>query len=155
LEVRLIDDQGEQLGIVKTFDALARAREKGLDLILISPGATPPVAKISDFGKFKYQQTKHEKEARKSQRASVLKEIKLSAKIGEHDLMVRVDHANEFLKKKYKIKVSLFFKGREVTHKEIGERVIQRLIDGVADLGMPEGIAKMEGRNLVLIVVPK
>jgi len=145
--VRLIDEAGGQVGVVSTSEALRLAREKGLDLIIISPGAKPPVAK--------YQQTKHEKETRKSQRASVLKEVKLSPKIGEHDLQVRISHTREFLEKKNKVKVSLYFRGREVTHKEIGERVVQKLLDQVADLGIPEGRSKMEGRNMVLIVVPK
>lgn len=154
-EVRLIDEEGRQLGVAKTFDALRTAREKGLDLILISPGANPPVAKISDFGKFKYQQTKHDKEVRKSQHATVVKEVKLSVKIGLHDLMVRVERTKEFLQKKNKVKINLYFRGREVTHKEIGARVIQRLVEAVAEWGAPEGTTKMEGRSMVLLLVPK
>lgn len=153
--MRLIDENGAQIGITKTFDALNMAREKGLDLILISPSAKPPVAKILDIGKYKYQQAKHDKEAKKSQHASIIKEIKLSSKIGEHDLMVRVNRTREFLEKKNKVKVSLFFRGREVTHKDIGARVIQRLVDLVSDLGMPEERTKMEGRNMVQIIAPK
>lgn len=154
-EVRLIDEASSQLGIYKTFDALNLAREKGLDLILISPGAKPPVAKLSDFGKFKYQQTKHDKEARKSQHSTIVKEVKLSVKIGEHDLMVRVARTREFLEKKNKVKVNLYFRGREVTHKEIGARVIQKLVDLVSDIGVAEGRTKMEGRSMVLLLVPK
>lgn len=154
-EVRLIDENGGQVGVVRTFDALGLAREKELDLILISPSAKPPVAKIGDYGKFKYQQTKHEKEAKKSQKISVLKEVKLSPKIGEHDLMVRVSRSKEFLEKKNRVKVSLYFRGREMTHKEIGEKVIQKFVELVSDLGIPEGRPKLEGRNMVLIIVPK
>lgn len=151
----MIDETGNQVGVLATFEALKRAREKGLDLILISPGAKPPVAKIGDFGKFKYQQTKHERETKKSHKTSVVKEVKLTPKIGEHDLMVRVNHAREFLGKGNKVKVSLFFRGREVTHKEIGEKVLQRFLEHLVDCGNPEGRPKMEGRNLGLIIVPK
>lgn len=154
-EVRLIDEAGGQLGILKTLDAINLAREKGVDLILISPGARPPVAKLTDFGKFKYQQTKHDKEARKSQHATIVKEVKLSVKIGEHDLMVRVARTREFLEKKNKVKINLYFRGREVTHKEIGARVIQKLVDLVSDIGVAEGRTKMEGRSMVLLLVPK
>ena len=149
-EVRVISESGEQVGVLKTFEALQRARESGLDLILISPSAKPPVAKIADFGKFKYQQTKHDKEARKSQHSTVVKEVKLSVKIGEHDLMVRVTRTREFLEKKNKVKINLYFRGREVTHKEIGQRVIEKLVERVADIGVAEGRPKMEGRSMVL-----
>ncbi len=151
----MIDSDGAQLGIVKTFDALRIAREKDLDLILISPNATPPVAKVGDYGKFRYEITKREKEAKKSQHASVLKEVKLTPKIGEHDLNVRIGKTKEFLLKKNKVKVNVFFRGREMTHKEFGERVLNRLVDAVADLGRPEGRAKIEGSNMVLLLVPK
>ena len=154
-EVRVVSDSGGQLGVYKTFDAVRLAREQGMDLILISPTANPPVAKIADFGKFKYQQTKHDKEARKSQHSTVVKEVKLSVKIGDHDLMVRVARTREFLEKKNKVKINLYFRGREVTHKEFGEKVINRLVELVADVGVPEGRSKMEGRSMVLLLVPK
>lgn len=154
-EVRLIDVDGGQLGVKRTTDALMIAREKGVDLILISPGAMPPVAKLGDYGKFKYEIIKHEKEAKKSQRASVLKEVKLTPKIGEHDLNVRIEKAKESLLKKNKVKVNVFFRGREITHKEFGVRVMNRLVDAVADIGKPEAPAKFEGRNMVLVLVPK
>lgn len=154
-EVRLIDADGRQLGVYKSFEALRLAREKGLDLILISPNAQPPVAKIGDYGKFKYEMAKHDKEAKKSQRASVLKEIKLTPKIGEHDLQVRITRVREFLGKKNKIKVNLYFRGREMTHRRFGEAVLARFLEAISDLGVPEAPAKLEGRNLVLLVVPK
>ncbi len=154
-EVRVVSESGGQLGILKTFDAVRMAREQGLDLILISPTAKPPVAKIADYGKFKYQQVKHEKEAKKSQHSTIVKEVKLSVKIGEHDLMVRVARTREFLEKKNKVKVNLYFRGREVTHKEFGEKVIKRLVEAVSDIGAPEGRSKMEGRSMVLLLVPK
>jgi len=153
--VRLIDAEGQQLGVLKSFEALRLAREKGLDLILISPNAQPPVAKIGDYGKFKYEMAKHEKEAKKSQRASVLKEIKLTPKIGEHDLQVRITRVKEFLEKKNKIKVNMYFRGREMTHRKFGEKVLARFLEAISDLGVPEAPAKLEGRNLVLLIVPK
>jgi translation initiation factor IF-3 len=154
-EVRLIDVDGGQLGVTKTFDALRNAREKGVDLILISPSATPPVAKLGDYGKFKYEMIKHDKEAKKSQRASILKEVKLTPKIGEHDLQVRIEKTKESLLKKNKVKVNVFFRGREITHREFGEKVLNRLVEAVADIGKPEAPAKFEGRNMVLLLVPK
>lgn len=153
--MRLIDAEGQQLGVLKSFEALRLAREKGLDLILISPNAQPPVAKIGDYGKFKYEMAKHEKEAKKSQRASVLKEIKLTPKIGEHDLQVRITRVKEFLEKKNKIKVNMYFRGREMTHRKFGEKVLARFLEAISDLGVPEAPAKLEGRNLVLLIVPK
>lgn len=151
----MIGAEGKQLGVVKTVDALRLAREQGLDLILISPTASPPVARVSDFGKFKYEQTKHDKVAKKAQKASIIKEVKLTPKIGEHDLQVRVSRSREFLTKKNRVKVSVFFRGREVTHKEYGRKVLDKLVLAVADIGVPEGTPKMEGRNMVLLVVPK
>lgn len=137
------------------MDALNRAREAGLDLVLIVPNSKPPVARIIDFGKFKYKEAKHEKELRKSQRVGVLKEIKLSCKIGEHDINVRIRQTREFLEKGNKVKASVYFKGREVTHREIGAAVLQKLLDKTNDLGAPEKEAKMEGRNLSVILAPK
>ncbi len=154
-EVRLIHVDGSQKGIVRTSEALVMARENGVDLILISPNATPPVARLADYGKFKYEIIKHEKEAKKSQKASVLKEVKLTPKIGEHDLNVRIGKAKEILEKKGKVKVSVFFRGREMTHREFGERVLNRLVESVCELGKPEGPPKIEGRNMVLLLVPK
>ncbi|KAF0135055.1 MAG: translation initiation factor IF-3 [Candidatus Saganbacteria bacterium] len=151
----MLDFDGAQLGIQKTFDALRMAREKGLDLILISPNANPPVAKITDFGKFRYEIAKHEKEAKKSQKAVILKEIKLTPKIGEHDLNVRIAKTIECLQKRNKVKVNVFFRGREVTHKEFGERVLNKLVEASAEFGKPEAPAKIEGRNMVLVLVPK
>lgn len=131
------------------------ARELGLDLVLIVPNANPPVARIANLGKLKYEEAKHEKVLRKSQRAGVLKEVKLSFKIGDHDLNVRVDHARKFLEKGSKVKASVFFRGREMSHKDIGRAVLQKLIDKVTDLGEMEIPPKMEGRNLAVILSPK
>ncbi len=151
----MLDVDGGQLGIKSTMDALREAREKEVDLILISPNASPPVAKLGDYGKFKYEMIKHDKEAKKGQRASQVKEVKLTPKIGEHDLLVRIEKTKEFLLKKCKVKVNLFFRGREITHREFGVKVMNRLVEAVADFGKPEAPAKIEGRNMVLLLVPK
>lgn len=151
----MIGAEGEQAGVVSSVEALNQAREAGLDLVLIVPNAKPPVARITDFGKFKYKEAKHEKELRKSQRVGVLKEIKLSCKIGVHDLNVRVRQTREFLEKGNKVKASVYFKGREVTHQEIGRAVLQKLLDQIVDLGIVEKEAKMEGRSLAAILAPK
>jgi translation initiation factor IF-3 len=153
--LRIIDEEGKQIGIFITREALRIAGEKGLDLILISPQADPPVAKIADWGKFKYEKTKEEKELRKSQKAQALKEIKLTPKIGEHDLNVRINRIREFLEKKYKIKVTVRFRGRDVVHKELGFEVLKRLVDGVAETGVPDAPPKFEGKQLAQIIVPK
>jgi len=154
-EIRLIGAEGQQVGVVKTFDALRMAKEQELDLVLISPQTVPPVARILDFGKFKYEQTKHDKGTKKSKSSSGIKEVKLTVKIGEHDFLVRVTKAREFLEKKQRVKVSLYFKGREVTHREFGDRVLSRFLEAVIDLGKQESPIKLEGRNLVLQLVPK
>lgn len=151
----MVGDGGEQVGVMSSAEALGKAREAGLDLVLIAPNAKPPVARITDFGKFKYKQAKHEKELRKSQRVGVLKEVKLSFKIGEHDLNVRVKHAREFLERGHKVKASVYFRGREMAHRDIGRAVLQKLLDQVADLGVAEREAKMEGRNLSVVLSPK
>jgi len=153
--VRVIGPDGGQLGVLKTIDALRQAQELGKDLVLIVPNAKPPVARIIDFGKLKYEDTKHEKEVRKAQKAGVLKEVKLSFKIGDHDLNVRIRQAREFLEKGNKVKVAVYFRGREVTHKEIGRAVLQKLLDAVVDLGTPEKNPMMEGRSMVIILSPK
>lgn len=154
-EVRLIAADGRQLGVQKTFEALRIAREAGMDLVLISPSASPPVAKVVNYGKFKYEMNKHDRVAKKAQKATGLKEIKLTPKIGVHDLNVRISRTKEFLTKKHRVKVSLYFRGREMTHREYGERVVHKLLAAVAELGVPEAPSKFEGRSLVLVLVPK
>lgn len=153
-EVRLIDDEGAQLGIVTLHDALAKARDKELDLILVAPNGKPPVCKIGDYGRFKYEIEKREKEARKAHKSGTVKEVKLSPKIDVHDLNVRISRSIEFLKKGHRVKVTMVFRGREITHKNIGEMVIQKLLDGVREFGTPEGRKKFMGKNLVLHVAP-
>lgn len=133
---------------------MSKAKENYLDLILIVPDATPPVCKISDFGKFKYELAKREKEARKSKKAGVVKELKITPKIGEHDLLVRIKRTKEFLEKGHKVKISMFFRGREITHKEIGLNILNRLVEEVKEFGTPEGAPRLLGKNMILIFTP-
>ncbi|MBU0672907.1 MAG: translation initiation factor IF-3 [Candidatus Margulisbacteria bacterium] len=154
-EVRLIDEQGSQLGVVATPDAIKLARERGFDLVLISPDASPPVARIADIGKLKYEFNKKEKEARKSQKGGGLKEVKLSPKIAQHDFDVRVRKTREFLEKKNKVKVSMFFRGRWMAHVDLGMETMNKLVEQVLDLGRPEGGPKKFGKNFVMIISPK
>ena len=131
------------------------ARESGLDLVLVSPAARPPVCRIADYGKLKYELNKKEKEARKAQKGGGLKEVKLSPKIAQHDFEVRLKKAREFLEKRDKVKVSMFFRGREMAHVDLGMKVMNKLVDGVADLGKAEGRPKRFGKNFVMIIAPK
>lgn len=135
--------------------ALSIARENGYDLILVAPDEKNPVCKIADFGKMKYEMLKQEKEARKKQKATSLKELKLSSKIGDHDYNVVMNKTVDFLKKGHKVKITLRFKGREVTHPELGERVLQRLINDVGTCGVPEARPKLEGKLYYMMLVPK
>lgn len=123
--------------------------------MLVSPGANPPVCRIADVGKLKYEEAKKEKEARKAQKGGGLKEVKLSPKIAQHDFDVRLKRSREFLEKRHKVKLSMFFRGREMAHVDLGMKVMQRMIDAVADLGKAEGRPKRFGKNFVVIVSPK
>jgi len=153
-EVRLIDEKGQQLGIVPTFDALKMAREQGLDLVEVSPKAVPPVCKIMDYGKFKYQLAKKAQDARKKQTIIQVKEMKLGLKIEEHDLMFKIKHIREFLEDDCKVKVIIMFKGREVLHVDMGEKLAQKVIESVKDVGVLEQKPKFDGRNIVLMFAP-
>ena len=154
-DVRVIGADGKQLGIMPRDQALTMAREGGYDLVLVAADEKAPVCKIADFGKMKYEMMKQEKEARKKQKSTSLKELKLSSKIGEHDYQVVFNKSVDFLKKGHKVKISLRFKGREVTHPELGERVLQRLISDVAACGIPESRPKLEGKLYFMLLVPK
>lgn len=141
--------------MVSTPDALRKARESGLDLVLVAPAAKPPVARIADHGKLRYELSKREKEARKAQRAGVVKEVKLSPKIAQHDFDVRVAKTRECLEKKYKVKVSMFFRGRENIYVNLGRKVIDRLVEKVADLGKPEAPPNKIGKTMFVLLAPK
>ena len=154
-DIRVIGVDGKQLGIMPRDEALRIARESGYDLVLIAADEKAPVCKIADFGKMKYEMMKQEREARKKQKATTLKELKLSSKIGEHDYRVVQNKTVDFLKKGHKVKISLRFKGREVTHPELGEKVLQRLIDDISSCGAPESRPKLEGKLYFMLLVPK
>lgn len=153
-ELRVIGPEGEQLGILSLHDALLRAEDAGLDLVEIVPTATPPVGKIIDYGKFRYDQTKREKENKKAQHQVKVKEIKLSPNIDEHDLQVKIRHAREFLEKGNKVKVSLMFRGREMMHTKLGEEVMAKFIAALEEISMAELMPKLLGRTLHAVLAP-
>lgn len=153
-EVRLIDQNGEQLGIKSKNEALEIAERVNLDLVLVAPNAKPPVARIMDYGKFKFEQQKKEKEARKNQKIINLKEVRLSPTIDEHDFNTKLRNARKFLEKGDKVKASIRFKGRAITHKEIGQRVLDRFSDECKDLATVESKPKMDGRSMFLVLAP-
>ncbi len=154
-EVRLIDQNGEQLGIKQKRDALDIASRVNLDLVLVAPNAKPPVARIMDYGKFKFEQQKKEKEARKNQKIILLKEVRLSPTIDEHDFNTKLRSAIKFLEKGDKVKASIRFKGRAITHKEIGQRVLDRFAEECKEVATVESKPKMDGRSMFLIMAPK
>jgi translation initiation factor IF-3 len=153
-EVRLIDDNGKQLGIVPTVEAIRMAKEQELDLVEVSPKTNPPVCKIMDYGKFKYQLAKKAQEAKKKQTVIQIKEMKLGLKIQEHDLMFKIKHIREFLEDGCKVKVIVMFKGREILHKDMGEKLTKRIIDAIKDIGDLEQKPKFDGRNIVMVIAP-
>ncbi|MBL0708734.1 MAG: translation initiation factor IF-3 [Sulfurimonas sp.] len=154
-ELRCNIDGGESLGIISTDDAMDKANELGLDLVLIAPGAKPPVAKIMDYGKYRYQEEKKLKEQRKNQVKIVVKEIKLSVKIAENDVAYKVKHAREFLEKGFHVKFRVFLRGREMAHPEAGKEVLLRVWPMVEDIGIMEKPPKFEGRYFNMYVTPQ
>jgi translation initiation factor IF-3 len=154
-EVRLIGDDGAQLGIVSAQEALAAAEKKNLDLVKIAPQAQPPVCRIMDYGKFRFEQAKREKEARKNQHVVEIKEVRLSPGIDVNDLNVKVKNACKFLKGGDKVKVSVRFRGREVTHSSIGLELLQRFAANCTEFGTVEKQPKLEGRQMLMFLAPK
>lgn len=154
-EVRLIDETGEMVGIVSLDEALDRAEQADLDLVNISPNAEPPVCKILDFGKFRYEQQKKEKNAKKNQAVTEIKEIRLSASIEDHDVQVKAKNAIKFLQEGNKLKVSLKFRGRERDYTQLGLDVMNKFAEIVADYGVVEKEPKMEGRRMNMFLGPK
>ncbi|NCS89217.1 MAG: translation initiation factor IF-3 [Ignavibacteria bacterium CG_4_9_14_3_um_filter_36_18] len=153
-KVRVIDVDGSQLGIFTVRDALKQAHERGQDLVEIAPQAKPPVCKIIDYGKFKYEQQKRDKIQRKNQQITLLKEIRLHPNTDVHDFDFKANHAVNFLEEGNKVKVSVMFKGREMAYKEQGEELLNRFIERVEDVAKVESPIKMEGRNMNIILVP-
>lgn len=154
-EVRLIDQNGQQLGIKSRNEALEIAYRANLDLVLVAPNAKPPVARIMDYGKFKFEQQKKEKEARKNQKTVNVKEVRLSPTIDEHDFNTKLRNAIKFLEKGDKVKASVRFKGRAITHKEIGQRVLDRFAQSCSDIATIESQPKMDGRSMFVMLAPK
>jgi translation initiation factor IF-3 len=151
----VIDENGHQLGILQTEDALARARAAGLDLIEVSPNAQPPVCKIADYGRLKYEQSKKDKDARKKQRHFELKEVKLRPKIETHDYETKARMAERLLLDGSKIKVTIMFRGREITYTSFGRRLLDRMAQDLAPLATVEREARLEGKNMFMILAPR
>ena len=154
-EVRLISADGEQLGVKSKVEALRIAESANLDLVLVAPNAKPPVAKVMDHGKFRFEQQKKEREARKKQKIVNVKEVRLSPTIDVNDFNTKLRNARKFLEKGDKVKASIRFKGRAITHKEIGQNVLNRLAEETADVATVEQKAKMDGRSMFLVLAPK
>ena len=153
-EVHVIGSDGENLGVISTNEAISMARNQGLDLIEIAPNAKPPVCKIMDFGKFKYDQQKREAEQRKKQKTIELKEIKFRPNTDKHDYEVKMRSVTKFLENGDKVKITLRFRGREMAHQELGTELMERVAIDTAHLGKPDVIPKVEGRQMVMIIYP-
>ncbi len=154
-EVRVVGANSEQLGILPLSEALSLAEGQHLDLVEVSPTAVPPVCRIMDYGKFKYQQSKKLQEARKKQIQIQLKEIKLRPKTDEHDLLFKIKHARRFIEEGNKAKVTVVFRGREITHMELGQQALDRFVTELQDISNVEVRPKMEGRSMFIIIAPK
>jgi translation initiation factor IF-3 len=153
-EVRLIDDEGNQIGVLKTPDALAFAQERDLDLVEVAPEARPPVCRVLDYSKYKYEQAQKLKQARKHQQQITIREIKFRPKIAQHDYDTKKHHVERFLRQKDKVKVTIMFRGREVTHPERGTAILDRLAEELAELGVVEQRPIQEGRNMTMMMAP-
>lgn len=154
-EVRVIDPDGNQIGVIPTYKAIAVANDFGLDLVEISPNASPPVCKIMDYGRFKYERTKKKQEAKKKQTTFQLKEIKVRPKTGEHDLNTKINHIKKFLDKKDKVKVTVIFRGREITLTTLGKELLEKIVQETEEVALLEQPPKFEGRTMVMVLAPK
>lgn len=154
-QVRVIGDDGEQFGLMETRDAIRRAREQGMDLVEVAPNAEPPVCKIIDFGKFQYEQKKKANEAKKKQVVITVKEVKFRPGTDVHDYSYRMKHAREWLTEGDKVKATIWFRGREMTHRELGARILEQLEKDLADVGDVEMRPRMEGNQMFTIFQPK
>ncbi|MCL6638249.1 MAG: translation initiation factor IF-3 [Firmicutes bacterium] len=154
-EVRVVDSEGNQLGIMPVREALRLAEERQLDLVEIAPQAKPPVCRIMDIGKYKYEQSKREKEAKKKQKIISVKEVKLRPNIEDHDFEVKARNAVRFLKDGDKVKATIIFRGREIVHTQLGQQLLQRLAEYVKDISTVERQPKLEGKNMIMILAPK
>jgi translation initiation factor IF-3 len=154
-EVRVIDPEGNQLGILPTYRALAAASDFGLDLVEISPNSNPPVCKIMDYGRYRYEMTKKKQEAKKKQSTFQVKEIKIRPKTGEHDLYVKIGHIKKFIEKKDKVKVTVVFRGREITLMQHGRELLDKIVNETAESAIVEQLPKFEGRTMIMVLSPK
>ena len=154
-ELRLISDNGDQLGVKTKQEALKMAEDANLDLVLVAPKAKPPVAKIMDYGKYRFELQKKQREARKKQKVVNIKEVRLSPTIDTNDFNTKMKNARKFLSKGDKVKVSIRFKGRAITHKDIGREVLNRFAEATEDVATVESKAKMDGRSMFLMLAPK
>jgi translation initiation factor IF-3 len=154
VQVRLIEE-GRQLGILPLNEALAIAAKAGLDLVEIAPNADPPVCRVMDYGKYRYQQSKKLQDARKSQTTIQIKEIRLRPKTEEHDLEVKIRHIKKFLQQNDKVKITMMFRGREIAYSDLGRKIMETIRDALDEVGAMEMQPKLEGRNMIMIVVPK
>jgi len=153
--IRLIDDNGDQLGIVATDEARKLAAERGLDVVEVAPNARPPVCRLMDYGKYKYEQARKQREAKKKQHVINVKEVKLRPKIETHDLEFKLRHARRFLEDGDKVKFTLMFRGREVTHPELGVRLLQEVKEELEDIAIIEADIRHEGRTMTLFLAPQ
>jgi translation initiation factor IF-3 len=154
-EVRLVGPNGETVGIVRIDDALRLAQESDLDLVEVAPLARPPVAKLMDFGKFKYESDMKAREARRNQAHTVLKEIRLRLKIDPHDYATKKGHVERFLKQGHKVKVTIMFRGREMAHTELGRRLLERLATDLVEIAQVDSPARQDGRNMITVFSPR
>jgi translation initiation factor IF-3 len=154
-EVRVIDSDGNQAGIMPLKEAMKIAEEQGLDLVEVAPNATPPVCRVMNYGKYKYQQSKRSQEARKHQTVIQVKEVKLRPRTEEHDFQFKLRHAKRFLSEGNKVKISILFRGRELAHPEFGRDMMNRFLEEVKDIMVIEQAPRLEGRNMVMVVAPK
>lgn len=154
-EVRLVDSDGSQLGILPVKEAQELAFSKNLDLVKIAPKAVPPVCKVMDYGKYRFEQTKREKEAKKNQKIISIKEVRLSPSIDEHDIITKANHAKKFLKAGDKVKVSMRFRGREMRHSALGETLLVRFADMLEEFGSIDRRPKLDGRHMLMFLTPK
>ena len=154
-EVRVVDQNGEQLGVMSGRDALALAEERQLDLVKIAPQARPPVCKLMDYGKYRFEQSKKEREFRKNQKVITVKEVRLSATIEDHDIDVKFKNAVKFLKDGNKVKVTIRFRGRQITHSDIGRQVMNEFADRNNEYGTVDNASQMEGRSMIMFISPR
>jgi translation initiation factor IF-3 len=153
--VRVIDEEGQQLGVLPVEEAVEAAEDRDLDLVEVSPNADPPVCKIMDLGRYKYTQQKKAQEAKKKQRVVEVKEVKLRIKIEKHDYAIKRKHAERFLNDGNKAKVTIMFRGREVTHPDLGRKLLERMANELLEIGTVEQFPNLEGRNMTMVIAPK